>query len=168
MNPSAAMPAVAEEPDGPPLFDAVLQPRRSLPPAGFALLMGIVALVSIGNAVAFLTIGAWPVSGFCGLEMLLFYGLFRLNYRRARTFERVRLTDKALTVERHFHWGEVRRWSFQPYWLRVNLAEPPETDSPLTLSSHGRSLVVGSFLSPDERLDFARALRRALARQRGA
>ena len=164
MNPPAAMPAVAE--DGPPLFDAVLQPRRSLPSAGFAVLMGMVALVALGNAVAFMTIGAWPVSGFCGLEVLLFYVLFRLNYRRARTFERVRLTEGMLTVERHFHWGEVRRWSFQPYWLRVNLAEPPQPDSPLTLSSHGRSLVVGSFLSPDERLDFARALRQALASQR--
>jgi len=153
--------------DGPALFDAVLQPHRSLGPTGFAVLMAVVGLLGFANGIAFLTIGAWPVSGFCGLEFLLFYLLFRANYRGAQMFERVRLTEGLLTVERHDRRGGVRRWTFQPYWLRVSLQEPPEPDSPLTLSSHGRSLVIASFLPPSERLDLAHALRRALAAQRG-
>src|SRR5439155_41086 len=82
----------------------------------------------------------------------LFYLLFRLNYRGTRMFERVRLTPAALTVERHDLRGRVRRWSFQPYWLRVTIDDPPEPDSPLLLSSHGRSLAIGGFLPPPERL----------------
>jgi len=35
------------------------------------------------------------------------------------------------------------------------------------LTSHGKSVIVGSFLSPEERLDFAAALRRALDEVRG-
>ena len=157
---SVPPPADAE---GPPLFDAVLQPHRSLSQTGFGLLMGVVGLVGFGNGIAFLTIGAWPVSGFCGLEVGLFYLLFRLNYRGTRMFERVRLTPSALTVERHDLRGRVRRWSFQPYWLRVTIDDPPEPDSPLLLSSHGRSLAIGGFLPPAERLDVARALGQALA-----
>ena len=153
--------------DGPALLDAVLQPHRSLSQTGFALLMGVVGLIGFANGIAFLTIGAWPVSGFCGLAIGLFYLLFRLNYRGTRMFERVRLTPAALTVERHDLRGRVRRWSFQPYWLRVTIDDPPEPDSPLLLSSHGRSLAIGGFLPPAERLDFARALMRALARLRG-
>ena len=34
------------------------------------------------------------------------------------------------------------------------------------LTSHGKSLVIGSVLSPDERLDFARALETALYKLR--
>ncbi|HET8726317.1 MAG TPA: DUF2244 domain-containing protein, partial [Alphaproteobacteria bacterium] len=50
------------------------------------------------------------------------------------------------------------------YWLRVSMDDPPGHESQVILSSHGQSLVVGAFLTPEERLDFARALRSALDR----
>jgi len=149
------------------LFDAVLTPYRSLSPTGFTILMSAIGLVGFAAGLAFYLIGAWPIVGFGGLEFGLFYLMFRLNYRSARISERVRLTPAALTVERRTLKGEVQRWSFPAYWLRVELAEPTEPDSLLTLSSHGRSLVIGRFLPPGERLDFANALRAALAAARG-
>jgi uncharacterized membrane protein len=152
----------------PLVFDAVLTPHRSLGPLGFMLLMGAVALVGFGIGVTFFLMGAWPVFGFCGLEVVLFYVLFRLSYRSARMFERVQLTPSLLTVERHDLRGKVSRWSFQPYWLRVSMDDPPRHESRVVISSHGRSLSVGNFLSPEERLDFARSLREALARVRAA
>jgi uncharacterized membrane protein len=151
-----------------PVFDAVLTPHRSLSPFGFFLLMSAVALVGFSMGVGFLLLGAWPVFGFCGVEIGLFYLLFRLNYRSARMFEHVRLTPALLTVERHDTRGRVSRWTFQPYWLRVSMDDPPQHDSRVILSSHGRTLAVGSFLGPEERLDFARALDAALARARSA
>lgn len=156
-------------PDEPPVFfDAILRPHRSLGPAGFAILMSAVAIVGFGAGIAFLMMGAWPVFGFCGLEVVLIYVCFRLNYRSGEIFERVRLTERALTVERHNRRGAPLGWSFQPYWLRVVMDDPPQHDSLLTLRSHGRSLAIGSFLTPEERLDFAQALKEALARQRAA
>jgi uncharacterized membrane protein len=44
--------------------------------------------------------------------------------------------------------------------------DPPEHDSQLTLRSHGRGLVIGAFLAPEERLDLANALRDALSQLR--
>jgi uncharacterized membrane protein len=46
----------------------------------------------------------------------------------------------------------------------VTMDDPPEHESQVTLTSHGQTLTVGSFLSPEERLDFAKALREALGR----
>ncbi len=152
----------------PVVFDAVLTPHRSLSPLGFVLLMGAVALVGFAMGATFLLLGAWPVFGFCGAEIGLFFLLFQMSYRSARMFERVRLTPSQLTVERHDLKGRVSRWTFQPYWLRVSMDDPPRHESRVVLSSHGRSLTVGSFLSPEERLDFARALRQALDRARTA
>ena len=152
---------------GPPvLFNAVLHPHRSLGRRGFAILMAAVALVSLSVAGAFYVGGAWPIAGLYGLDLAFVFWAFRVNYRHARRRETVRLTPDSLTVERHDPGGARQSWSFQPYWLTVSLDEPPGRHSRLTLSSHGRSLVVGSFLSPDERQDFARALRAALARAR--
>lgn len=150
------------------LFDAILHPHRSLGRTGFLVLMGAVVLVSAAVGLFFLAQGAWPVTGFFGIDVLLLYWAFRANYRSARLYERVRLTDEDLTVRR-VAWNRPERvWTFQPYWLRVSMDDPPRHESQVTLSSHGQSVVVGSFLSPDERLEFARALEGALAAWRRA
>lgn len=149
-----------------PLFDALLTPHRSLGPRGFLIFMCLLSGLSFTAGLAFYLAGAWPVVGFMGLEVLLVWIAFRLNYRDARQYERLVLTPALLTVERVTHHGERREWRFQPTWLRVEMADPPEPDSPLTLASHGRRLSIGSFLSAEERLDLAKALRRALAAAR--
>lgn len=166
MQASAPQRRPAPQHSAPLAFDAVLTPHRSLSKLGFALLMGAVGLAGFATGIAFLLMGAWPVFGFCGVEIGLFYLFFRLNYRSARAFERVTLSAALLTVERHDAHGRVCRWAFQPYWVRVGMDDPPRHESRLTLSSHGRTLTIGGFLSPEERLDFARALRKALADSR--
>ena len=147
----------------PLLFDAVLTPHRSLSPRGFAVLMGSAGLIGFAFGAGFIALGAWPIFGFCGAEWLLFYVCFRLNYRAARLQERVRMTPEVLTIERKDPSGRVQSWSFQPYWLRIEMDDPPEHESQLALASHGRRLTIGSFLSPPERHELARALRAALA-----
>ncbi len=147
-------------------YDAVLSPHRSLPPRGFAVLMLALAAVSFCVSLGFVLRGAWPVTPFFGLDVLLIYWAFRINYRHARLREELRLTDESLTVERVSVRGERRRWQFQPFWLRVTLEEKDEHTSRLVLASHGRSLVVGSFLGPAERRGVATALKDALTRWR--
>ena len=148
------------------LFDAILQPHTSLHPRGFLLLMLAISSVSFISGLAFLLIGAWPVFGFFGLDVALIYFAFRANYRWARMYETVRLTEEALLVERVSPSGKVQRWRFQPYWLRVHIDEPVRHDSQLVLSTHGRQLRIGSFLTPEERADLAKALRAALDKLR--
>ena len=149
----------------PVFFDAVLYPHRSLPPQGFLLLMLVLGGVSFAAGVSFVLLGAWPIFGYFGLDVLLVYLAFRASYRSARMHEWVRLTEDALTVERVGRRGERRRWHFQPAWLRVVLEERDETNR-LVLSSHGRELVVGGFLAPAERKNLAVALKDALSRWR--
>jgi uncharacterized membrane protein len=149
------------------VFDAVLHPHCSLGPRGFLALMVGIGLISFVAGMAFVLAGAWPVMGFFGLDVLLVYLAFRVNYVAARRYETVRLSVDTLVVERVAPDGTRREWQFQPYWLRVSMDDPPRHDSKLTLTSHGRSLVIGAFLSPDERLEFAQALRGALDKLRG-
>jgi len=158
----------ASEPDREPLlFDAVLTPYRSLSPRGFAILMGTAGVIGFGFGAGFIALGAWPIFGFCGAEWLLFYLFFRLNYRAARLQERIRMTPDIVTIERRDPRGRVQSWSFQPYWLRVEMDEPPQHESQLSLTSHGKRLTIGRFLSPPERQELARALRTALAGAKG-
>src|SRR5579864_2668780 len=149
----------------PVFFDAVLYPHRSLPPQGFMVLMLVLSVVSFAAGVSFVLLGAWPIFGYFGLDVLLVYLAFRASYRSARMHEWVRLTEDMLTVERVGQRGERRRWQFQPFWLRVVLEEQDESNR-LVLSSHGRELVVGGFLAPAERRNLAAALKEALNRWR--
>jgi uncharacterized membrane protein len=146
-------------------FDAVLQPHRSLGRTGFMLLMLALGGVSFVAGIAFLLLGAWPVFGFLGLDVLLVYVAFRLNYRSGRMTEAVRLTDR-LSVRRLHPNGRVQDWSFEPYWVRVEIDDPPQHWSQLTLSSHGRRLTIGAFLTVEERQELARALTQALRQWR--
>lgn len=147
----------------PILFDAELRPHRSLNRRGFALLMALFGGVSLIVGLAFLAVGAWPVFGFFGLDVLLLWFAFRLSYRDARARETFRLTEGELRVARIDADGRQCSWSFQPYWLRISYPDPPEPGSQVVLSSHGRSLGVASFLPVDEKVAFAKSLRAAVA-----
>jgi uncharacterized membrane protein len=98
-----------------------------------------------------------------GLDVALIYVAFKLNFRALRLYETVDLTADALTVTRVAPSGKAQSWSFNPYWVRVSLQPRLGRSSELSIASHGRRLVFASFLTDDERKDFASALGSALA-----
>ncbi len=153
-----------------PLFEATLYPHRSLPREGFWILMAAVAAVSFTMGLICAAAGAWPVFGFFGLDVALLYWAFRANYRDGQLLEHVRLTREELTIRRIHPNGQVEDWRLQPYWLNVDaVPTQEEIGAPLAevrLSSHGRSLAIGRFLTDDERDAFSAELRAALARCR--
>ena len=144
-------------------FSAMLTPHQSLGPKGFMVLMGAVCVVSFGTGLLFYLIGAWPVIGFMGLDVALIYIAFKLNFRALRLYETVDLTSDALTVTRVAPSGKAQSWSFNPYWVRLSLEPRLGRSSQLSLASHGKRLVIASFLTDTEREDFAAALSSALS-----
>ena len=149
-------------------FERVLLPHRSLPRHGFHILMLLLGLISLVAGIGFLVIGAWPVIGFFGVDVLLLYIAFRLSYRSARQREVLRLAGDDFTVERINVYGNRKAWRFQPFWLRVVLEEHPDESNRLLVTSHGRFLVIGDFLGAPMRRELAESLRAALARWRAA
>jgi uncharacterized membrane protein len=146
----------------------MLTPHRSLGPKGFMVLMSAVCLVSFGTGLLFYLLGAWPVIGFMGLDVLLIYIAFKLNYRAARLYETVDLTPGALTVTRVQPSGKAQVWNFNPYWVRLKLEERIGRSTELSIASHGNRLVFATFLTDSEREDFAQALSTALYTAKGA
>ena len=54
-------------------------------------MMSLIAAVSFLSGIFFWSLGAWPVFGFFGLDVLLIYIAFRMNFRAARRYETIRL-----------------------------------------------------------------------------
>jgi len=156
------MSKAADSPSPRIFYRACLRPHRSLSHRGFRLVMAGVIAFSLVVSTGLYLAGAWPVFGFLGLDILLVYVALRASYRSGRISETLELTEGELVVERRGLKGEAGRWSFQPTWLRVELAEPVMPDTPLMLRSHGRSFVIAAFLGPEERRAVARDLSDAL------
>ena len=151
----------------PPIFSAVLTPHRSLGRGGFLLLMLVLSLVSLTTGLVFLVAGAWPVLGFCGLDVLLVYVAFQINYRRAHAYEQVTMTPSELTVRKVSPQGRVSEWTLNPLWVRLDPVVHAEFGiERLFLVSHGRRLAIAGFLGPQEKESFALALSAALGEAR--
>ena len=141
----------------PSLFAARLTPHRSLSRAGFLLLMAVLGGISFAAGMVFLVLGAWPVFGFFGLDVLLVYWAFRANYRDARAYEDVMVTTSELRVRKVSPRGQVSEWVFNPLWAKLDYEIDEEFGlQRLYLVSRGRRLPIASFLPPQEKESFRR------------
>jgi uncharacterized membrane protein len=153
----------------PKLFSALLTPHQSLNRTGFLVLMGFLSAVSFVAGLAFLLMGAWPVLGFFGLDILIIYWAFRVNFRRAKATEEITVTPSELRVRRVSHRGHVVEWVLNPLWVQLDRKTHAEFGiEKLYLVSRGRRVSIANFLGADEKASFAKALTDALqAAKRG-
>jgi uncharacterized membrane protein len=144
----------------------VLTPHRSLSRKGFLLIMGGIAGLNLIGGTVFWLLGAWPVVGFMGLDVLLIWWAFRANFAAARRAERIEVTDQELILERLLPGRPPLESRFVRGWVRVELEEDREREliGRLYLNARHKRTEIGSFLSPAERKTLAGALKQALAR----
>ncbi|TLP47099.1 DUF2244 domain-containing protein [Cohaesibacter sp. CAU 1516] len=146
-----------------PYFDAILHPYRSLGRNGFIGLMIFVGLLLLIVSIPFYLMGAWPILGFAGLDILLLWWAFRRNYRDARATEQIRITQCEVSVIRTCPRGRQSHMSFNPYWVRMETREEEDRGmTELHLTSHGKRVEIGAFLHACERESLAGALKSAL------
>jgi len=155
---------MTERGDKAPLFHAVLTARRSLGGRGLAWAAGaLLGLAAVSMAV-FLLVGAWPVAGFVGVEVAAAVVLLVLHHRAGRAREEITLDSVALRVARIDRAGRRAEETLPPGWLRVALKPADGARAAhVELTTHGRSLAVGAFLTGEEQAEFAAALEQALA-----
>ena len=147
-----------------PIFRALLTPYRSMGRTGFIVLMSVLGVLWLGVGLFFLSIGAWPVFGFFGLDLLAIYIAFRLNYRAAKAREEVTVSRTALDIVKVAPSGRSEAHRFNPFWTRFRVARHEEIGiTGMAVEGEGRRVSIGSFLNPDDRESFATAFGRALA-----
>jgi uncharacterized membrane protein len=149
-----------------PMFEAELKPHRSLSRRGLGFAIGGMCLGSLTVTSLMALLGAWPVIGFNGAELLLALVLIWLNVRAARARETIRLSAAELCVLRRDASGRQTRIALSPDWLNVVLEERAGTVPKLLLTARGVSCEVARQLGEAEKRDLAAALARALQRWR--
>ena len=76
-----------------------LWPYRSLSVKGFRIFMLVLASLMSAIATGFFLLGAWPVIGFLGAEILIVWFAFRINYRAAQLVETVKITPDYVELQ---------------------------------------------------------------------
>ncbi|MEJ0046912.1 MAG: DUF2244 domain-containing protein [Rhodospirillales bacterium] len=106
-------------------FEAVVVPHRSLSPRGLAIVLGCLGLASLTITTMFWMLGAWPIAGFNGGEMLVAAALLRSHVRSRRAREVLLLTDENLRILRFDEDGGRQERQLPAAWLAVIVEERP-------------------------------------------
>lgn len=150
--------------DEPVVYAVTLAPHRSLTKGGFLAVMLGIGAVSLVCGMAFLAMGAWPIFGFLGLDVLLIYIAFCANFRAARAREYIRVTPSVVEVRREPARGRVTVHRLNPFWTRLWREEDEDHGTQdVALISGRRTVPVGRFLGPEQKAMLADDLSRALA-----
>lgn len=147
-------------------FDATLTPNQALSPRAFLIIMGLVGGMSFLGGIMFLSMGAFPVIGWFGLDALAIWYAFRKNFQNLKEETRVQITAETIRLT-HARPGKAEREVRLPTaFTRLSLVHPPRRPSELRLAHGQTAYVIGRFLSPRERKSLHEAIEKAIHRAR--
>ena len=106
--------------------------------------------------------GAWPVFGFFGLDVLLVYIFFKINFKSGKKKERILLTSNQLIIEFYESQKIVKTYFLNPNWLKINLIQLKNQTSKLQISSINKTIIIGSFLRYQEKKQVVKSLQKVL------
>ncbi len=148
-----------------PDFVAELTPYRSLGRKGFVVLMVFISFTCLVSGVMFLVMGAWPVFLFMGIDVLIIWVAFKINYRAAKARELVSVGSDELRVQKYDPKGRVIEHVFNPYWARFEVDRHEEYGiTAMWIKCRNEELTIGSFLNPHDRESFAVAFGQAISK----
>lgn len=108
--------------------------------------------------------GAWPVLAFMGLDVLVVWFAFTINYRAARASEEIAIWPHDVIVRQISPAGRIVEHRFNPFWTRFTVNRHEEIGiTRMHLHGQGRDIDIGSFLNPPDRESFAAEFGQALA-----
>ena len=147
-------------------FSVTARPNSVLGRPGLLVSMAVLVPACSVAGLAFMLIGAWPVTLCMGLHILALLLAFVHVERHTSDFERLTLADDRLIVDTHTLDSD-QHLEFNGYWVQVDLhTTSVGGGNSLCLRSHGKEVPFGRLMSDGERLAVSQELGRRLARLR--
>ena len=136
-------------------------------PRGIKIVIGLLCCLALLPGLIFYLLGAWPVVGFMGLDVLALYWALTYSFRDGKRYEQVTLWVDRLEVRQVSAKGEENVETFNPFYSRLVIDRDfDERTTAIKLRSQDRELIIGSFLNPDDKASFSQAFGTALRKAR--
>lgn len=148
------------------LLEAYLSPSVAIKLSAVRWILSLFGCVCVLVGVTFALIGAQPVLGFMGIEIILLFAVYRFCVRNSRMAEQIILSGHSLLFRRIDRYGNVSITNLEPLWLRVEIGRAKGVFRHIILASKGRTYNVGVFLTPEEKVVLLNTLQRALRKVR--
>ena len=151
-----------------PLFAARLTPHRSLTTRGYRWVIALACIMATIPALVFFSMGAWPIVGFLGIDLLAIWWALSSSMRAGKEFEEVTLWPDELEVKQVGANGKSQLTRFNPFSVKLVIDRDfNERVTGLHLRTKDADMVLGAFLSTDEKSSFAKVFGTALKKARG-
>jgi uncharacterized membrane protein len=151
-----------------PLFAATLTPHRSLSRGGYRIVIAMVAIMTTIPGIFFFALGAWPIVGFLGLDVLLVWWALSASMRSGKQREVVTLWADQLELKQISPAGKEQLVRFNPFFVKLVIDRDfNERTTALHLRTRDSDTEIGAFLSPDDKASFAKVFGTALKKARG-
>ena len=147
-------------------MDAVIRPNRSLSRRGYWWLIGVLIAFNVAIGSLMVTLGAFPVPIFLGLDVLGVFLAFRASYRGGGQVERVQVSAEEVRVIHQAGLFARTVWTSPTAFTGVVLDGEDEAETRVRLRLSGQRLTIAAALSPRERSSFAEALELAIHKAR--
>ena len=148
-----------------PLFAALLTPHRSLSPSAIRWVIAFTALMASIPGIAFFAMGAWPVVGLMGLDVILLTWALTASYTDKDAFEEITLWPDALEIRNVSKTGKETNFSLNPFMVRFSVSRDDGARiTALKIVARDTEIEIGRFLTPDDKANFAAVFAPALHR----
>lgn len=150
-----------------PLFAATLTPHRSLTRRGYRYVIALACILASIPGIVFFSLGAWPVVGFLGLDVLAIWWALSASMKSGKEYEEVTLWPDQLEVKQVSAKGKVDLTRFNPFFVKLVIDRDfNERTTGLHLRTRDSDLIIGAFLNPDDKASFAKVFGSALKKAR--
>jgi len=100
-----------------------------------------------------------------GLDFLLIFWAFKVNYRSAKAYEDVEVSREHVMLRKVTAKGQETKFEFPQFGTRFEIDRHEEIGiTKMRLANRKRNVELGYFLNPQDRETFAHAFSRALSR----
>lgn len=151
-----------------PLFAATLTPHRSLTRRGYRYVIALACVMASIPGIVFFSMGAWPIVGFLGLDVLAIGWALAASMKSGKQYEVVTLWPDELEVKQVAASGKAEITRFNPFFVKLVIDRDfNERTTAVHLRSRETDLTIGAFMNPDDKASFAKVFGTALKKARG-
>lgn len=135
--------------------------------AAIKKVIALFAALAAVPGLIFYSMGAWPIVGFLGFDILVLYWALSASLKSGKAYEEITLWPDALDIRAVSANGTEHIERFNPFFVRFAVLRDNEGRvTALRLMTREREIELGHFLTPDDKASFADRFGTALHRAR--